>query len=114
MQRKTSSETESLLQSLGVSSAQGRGRGQLKEALKGVGLPCGVCGSAKSDVTLMPCQHKCVCSACSSKVNRCPLCEEEVKDKVNTGPGNNNFMSCFYIVCLWVGEETNWSIFFNS
>ena len=75
------------LESLSAHSLQGRGRGHLKEALKGVGLPCGVCGTAKSDVTLHPCQHKCVCSSCSVKVTVCPLCDEEVKDKVVTGAG---------------------------
>ena len=76
-----------LLESLSTYSPQGQGRGHLKEALKGVGLPCGVCGVAKSDVTLQPCQHKCVCSSCSVKVTVCPLCDEEVKDKVVTGAG---------------------------
>ena len=75
------------LESLSAHSLQGRGRGHLKEALKGMGLPCGVCGAAKSDVTLHPCQHKCVCSSCSVKVTVCPLCDEEVKDKVVTGAG---------------------------
>ncbi|KAK7093326.1 E3 ubiquitin-protein ligase MIB2-like isoform X2 [Littorina saxatilis] len=78
------------LQSLAVSlpfSASllaGKGEGKLKEALKGVGLPCGLCGASKSDVTLLPCQHKCVCSTCSDKVTLCPLCDEEVKEKVAT------------------------------
>ena len=75
------------LESLYASSIQGKGQDRLKEALKGVGLPCGVCGTAKSDVTLEPCQHKCVCSTCSVKVTQCPLCDEEVKDKVVTGAG---------------------------
>lgn len=75
------------LESLSAHSLQGRGRGHLKEALKGVGLPCGVCGTAKSDVTLHPCEHKCVCSPCSVTVTVCPLCDEEVKDKVVTGAG---------------------------
>ena len=68
-------------------SMQGKGGGQLKEALKGMGLPCGLCGTSKSDVTLQPCQHKCVCSKCSVKVTICPLCDEEVKDRVVTGAG---------------------------
>ncbi|KAK7089834.1 hypothetical protein V1264_024225 [Littorina saxatilis] len=67
------------------SSRGGKEEGPLREALKGVGLPCGVCGAPRSDVTLQPCQHKCVCSTCSVKVTVCPLCDEEVKDKVFTG-----------------------------
>ncbi|XP_070182676.1 E3 ubiquitin-protein ligase MIB2-like isoform X2 [Littorina saxatilis] len=63
----------------------GKGRGQLADDLRGVGLPCGVCGASKSDVTLQPCQHKCVCSTCSVKVTRCPLCDEKVTDKLVTG-----------------------------
>ncbi|KAK7093339.1 hypothetical protein V1264_007113 [Littorina saxatilis] len=58
---------------------------KLKEALKGVGLPCGLCGAPKADVTLLPCQHKCVCSTCSIKVTECLLCEEVVQDKIVTG-----------------------------
>ncbi|KAK7093787.1 E3 ubiquitin-protein ligase MIB2-like [Littorina saxatilis] len=52
--------TDSFLASIGVSSTAGKGHSQLREALKGVGLPCGVCGNSKSDITLQPCQHKCV------------------------------------------------------
>ncbi|XP_070206650.1 E3 ubiquitin-protein ligase MIB2-like [Littorina saxatilis] len=63
----------------------GKGSGQLADDLRGVGLPCGVCGASKSDVTLQPCQHKCVCSACSVKVALCPLCDEKVTDKLVTG-----------------------------
>ncbi|KAL8587293.1 hypothetical protein ACOMHN_045540 [Nucella lapillus] len=75
-------DTQTLLQSLGVSSLADYGPGQLKEALKGIQLPCGICGASKSDVTLQPCTHQCVCRKCSVKVARCPLCDEEVKDKV--------------------------------
>ncbi|XP_070206797.1 E3 ubiquitin-protein ligase MIB2-like [Littorina saxatilis] len=63
-----------------------KGGGDLKEALKGMGLPCGLCGAPKADITLLPCQHKCVCSTCSVNVTLCPLCDEEVKDKQVTGP----------------------------
>ncbi|XP_076451719.1 E3 ubiquitin-protein ligase MIB2-like isoform X2 [Babylonia areolata] len=72
---------DSVLQSLGLSSLESHGPGQLKEVLKGVQLPCGVCGASKSDITLRPCAHCCVCRACSVKVTHCPLCDEEVKDK---------------------------------
>ncbi|KAK7093296.1 E3 ubiquitin-protein ligase MIB2-like isoform X2 [Littorina saxatilis] len=75
-------------QTLFPSLLAAKGDGDLKEALKGVGLPCGVCGASKADVTLLPCQHKCVCSTCSVKVTLCPLCDEEVKDKEVTGPDN--------------------------
>ncbi|KAK7093789.1 E3 ubiquitin-protein ligase MIB2-like [Littorina saxatilis] len=85
IQRKFGSDTENFLESVGVSSSAGSGRGQLREVLKGVGLPCGVCGNPKSDVTLQPCQHKCVCTTCSVSVSKCPLCDEEVKDKLATG-----------------------------
>ena len=96
------------LESLSAHSLQGRGRGHLKEALKGVGLPCGVCGTAKSDVTLHPCQHKCVCSSCSVKVTVCPLCDEEVKDKLVTGAGEQaednykNLVSPVRAICLYI------------
>ena len=76
-----------LHQSMAASSQPDMEGGQLKEALKGVGLPCGVCGAPKSDVTLQPCQHKCVCSTCSAGVKKCPLCDEDVKDTIHTGPG---------------------------
>ncbi|XP_070208056.1 uncharacterized protein [Littorina saxatilis] len=82
--------TEGNIQSLAISQPfsasllAGKGDGKLKEALKGVGLPCGLCGASKSDVTLQPCQHKCVCSTCSVKVIMCPLCDEQVKEKVIT------------------------------
>ncbi|PVD35501.1 hypothetical protein C0Q70_02464 [Pomacea canaliculata] len=62
------------------------GQDNLEEKLKRVGLPCGLCGHPKSDVTLYPCQHKCVCSGCSVAVTCCPLCDEPVKEKINTGP----------------------------
>ena len=77
------------VESMAASSKDGEGQGRLKEALRGVGLPCGMCGAPKSDVTLQPCQHKCVCSACSGEVGKCPLCDEEVTDKVHTGAGRN-------------------------
>ncbi|XP_025102247.1 E3 ubiquitin-protein ligase MIB1-like isoform X2 [Pomacea canaliculata] len=62
------------------------GQDNLEEKLKRVGVPCGLCGHPKSDVTLYPCQHKCVCSGCSVAVTCCPLCDEPVKEKINTGP----------------------------
>ncbi|PVD35500.1 hypothetical protein C0Q70_02463 [Pomacea canaliculata] len=57
----------------------------LEETLRGVGLPCGLCGHPTSDVTLYPCQHKCVCSGCSVAVTCCPLCDEPVSEKIKTG-----------------------------
>nr|KAG5689269.1 hypothetical protein BaRGS_005277 [Batillaria attramentaria] len=39
-----------------------------------------------SDVTLQPCQHRSVCSTCMDKVKQCPLCEEQVTEKIITGP----------------------------
>ena len=95
VKRANNSEAEGVLRAMGVSSPEGKRLGQLSKALKGVGLPCGLCGASQSDVTLMPCQHKCVCGACSSKVSRCPLCGEEVKDKVITDPGNRSLCVLF-------------------
>ncbi|KAK7093788.1 E3 ubiquitin-protein ligase MIB2-like isoform X1 [Littorina saxatilis] len=85
VQMKKSEETDSCIASIGTSSTTENGRGQLREALKGVGLPCGVCGNSKSDVTLQPCQHKCVCTTCSVSVSKCPLCDEKVEAKIATG-----------------------------
>ena len=103
-----SSGPQAVSQTLENLALQGLGNAQLKEALKGVGLPCGVCGAAKSDVTLQPCQHKCVCSSCSVKVTVCPLCDEEVKDKLVTGAGEQaednykNLVSPVRAICLYI------------
>ena len=103
-----SSGPQAVSQTLENLALQGLGNAQLKEALKGVGLPCGVCGAAKSDVTLQPCQHKCVCSSCSVKVTVCPLCDEEVKDKLVTGAGEQaednykNLVSLVRAICLYI------------
>ncbi|KAL8587296.1 hypothetical protein ACOMHN_045543 [Nucella lapillus] len=75
-------DLSSVLHSFGIASVDSHEAGQLKEALIGKQLPCGICGAPKSDVTLQPCAHRCVCRTCSDKVARCPLCDEEVKDKV--------------------------------
>ncbi|XP_025083011.1 cell growth regulator with RING finger domain protein 1-like [Pomacea canaliculata] len=63
----------------------------LEETLRGVGLPCGLCGHPTSDVTLYPCQHKCVCSGCSVAVTCCPLCDEPVSEKIKTGSDDEVF-----------------------
>ncbi|KAK7473302.1 hypothetical protein BaRGS_00035434 [Batillaria attramentaria] len=82
VQTKSGAKVVDAIESLG----RGKSRAELKEALKGVVLPCGVCGTPRSDVTLQPCQHRSVCSTCMDKVKQCPLCEEQVTEKIITGP----------------------------
>ncbi|KAK7496799.1 hypothetical protein BaRGS_00012008, partial [Batillaria attramentaria] len=48
------------------------------QVLKGVPLPCAVCSTAMSDVTLLPCGHKTACSKCSVTLTVCPLCQSRV------------------------------------
>ncbi|XP_070207922.1 uncharacterized protein [Littorina saxatilis] len=47
-------------------------------ALRGVPLPCAVCKSKMSDVTLLPCGHKTACSTCAGAVTLCSLCQRRV------------------------------------
>lgn len=51
---------------------------EVQEALQGLEMPCGVCFLAQSSVTLQPCQHRCVCTACSQNLTQCPLCDMPV------------------------------------
>lgn len=36
---------------------------------------CRNCGKMESCVLLLPCRHLCICSACESSINACPICK---------------------------------------
>lgn len=46
-------------------------------------LACVVCKTESKTVMLMNCKHLCVCKTCSTKVNACPLCREDIRDRVD-------------------------------
>tara|TARA_B100001175_G_C19510816_1_gene643746 strand:+ start:3012 stop:3536 length:525 start_codon:yes stop_codon:yes gene_type:complete len=40
---------------------------------------CKICFSKKMDVLCRPCNHLCLCSSCSKKCSKCPICRKDVK-----------------------------------
>jgi len=44
---------------------------------------CLICCEAKKSVVFYPCGHYYTCGECSSKVDRCPICREEVTSLIN-------------------------------
>ena len=40
---------------------------------------CSVCLVSRKTHAFLPCGHMCVCSACGSKLDRCPLCKMKAK-----------------------------------
>ncbi|KAL3861975.1 hypothetical protein ACJMK2_007981 [Sinanodonta woodiana] len=45
-------------------------------------LPCYLCKTNTSDVRFKPCGHKVTCRKCCARYKRCPLCEQEVTQKL--------------------------------
>jgi len=64
---------------------------QFMEAWKGKALAesnlvklkydCVVCFDSKVDMMFLPCAHACVCSNCSARIDRCPLCRKNIRQK---------------------------------
>jgi hypothetical protein len=46
---------------------------------------CTICYENEIKVLLKPCNHLCVCSNCSKKIDNCPMCRENIfaKEEVN-------------------------------
>jgi len=46
---------------------------------------CVVCQDEEKSVLLLPCRHVCVCKGCArnSQLDNCPLCREEIVDRIN-------------------------------
>ena len=42
---------------------------------------CSICLTSDKCILLIPCNHLCVCEACSTQINDCPLCTLPVAKK---------------------------------
>eukprot|EP01062_Namystynia_karyoxenos_P023041 TRINITY_DN18868_c0_g1_i1.p1 TRINITY_DN18868_c0_g1~~TRINITY_DN18868_c0_g1_i1.p1 ORF type:complete len:284 (+),score=69.72 TRINITY_DN18868_c0_g1_i1:98-949(+) len=42
---------------------------------------CKVCMDAESAVVLLPCKHQVLCAPCGRRVDRCPICMQDVADR---------------------------------
>jgi len=42
---------------------------------------CVVCKQVPKDTVFRPCSHLATCSECAQKLDKCPLCRQEVHDK---------------------------------
>jgi Zinc finger, C3HC4 type (RING finger)/Galactose oxidase, central domain/Kelch motif len=43
---------------------------------------CAVCIDAEINVVLLPCKHRCLCSACAGALKKCPLCREMIDERL--------------------------------
>ncbi|XP_022973618.1 uncharacterized protein LOC111472200 [Cucurbita maxima] len=43
---------------------------------------CRVCFDEPIDMVLLPCRHHILCSSCSEKCNRCPICRESIEERL--------------------------------
>eukprot|EP00743_Colponemidia_sp_Colp-15_P005519 GILK01005936.1.p1 GENE.GILK01005936.1~~GILK01005936.1.p1 ORF type:complete len:403 (+),score=57.74 GILK01005936.1:23-1210(+) len=53
------------------------------EALK-VRHVCRICDDRDIGILLLPCRHENLCIECATKVTRCPICRENIDDRVQT------------------------------
>jgi len=43
---------------------------------------CVICLEMDRNILFLPCQHLCVCSECSTKLTKCPRCENVISEKL--------------------------------
>jgi len=45
---------------------------------------CKVCFESSVDVVLLPCKHHILCNGCSEKVQKCPVCNTQIQNRIRT------------------------------
>eukprot|EP00998_Keelungia_sp_KM082_P006786 NODE_3018_length_953_cov_121.197337_g2998_i0.p1 GENE.NODE_3018_length_953_cov_121.197337_g2998_i0~~NODE_3018_length_953_cov_121.197337_g2998_i0.p1 ORF type:complete len:306 (+),score=26.71 NODE_3018_length_953_cov_121.197337_g2998_i0:77-919(+) len=62
--------------------AQLRGALATAEEVRAEKNLCVVCLTASRSAIFLPCKHKCACTACSQRVQTCPLCRARIHDRI--------------------------------
>lgn len=52
------------------------------ERLQNEKVLCRVCFEAEIGVVLLPCRHRILCSACSEKCKKCPICRVLIEERL--------------------------------
>ena len=45
---------------------------------------CKICNTRDNNVVLLPCAHFCCCMICSATIQKCPLCNRRISEKIKT------------------------------
>lgn len=52
------------------------------ERLQNEKILCRVCFEREINIVLLPCRHRILCSVCSDKCKKCPVCRVSVDDRL--------------------------------
>ena len=45
---------------------------------------CKICCTRNNNVVLLPCSHFCCCVSCSATIQKCPVCNRRISEKIKT------------------------------
>ena len=45
---------------------------------------CKICRTRNNNVVLLPCSHFCCCVSCSATIQKCPVCNRRISEKIKT------------------------------
>jgi len=56
--------------------------GKLKKSKNGKYNKCSICMDKDIEVVFAPCSHQATCAECSQRLDRCPICRQDIAQKI--------------------------------